>query len=79
MGQNKWQKEREYPWGTDVGEKQKRIYGESLGTQQQWSTSKRVIGDCTHEAADNFERTMGTMHKAGDSSSETNAFQSVQR
>ena len=30
MGQNKSQKESDCPWRADVGEKQKRIYGDSL-------------------------------------------------
>ena len=75
-GQNEWQEEREYPWGA---ERQEKLYSESLGTQQQWSTNQRVIEDGTHQVASSFVRTMGTMHKAGMATSETNAFQNVQR
>ena len=35
--------------------------------------------DPTHQAASNFERTMGTIHKGSNATSETNAFQNVQR
>ena len=79
MGQNEWKKEKEYPWGADVVEKQKRTDDDRLGTQQQWSTSQRVIGDRTHQAASNFERTIETMHKVGNATSETSTFQNVQR
>ena len=74
--QNKWQKEREYPWGA---EKQEKLYSESLGTQQQRSKSQRVFGDGKHQAESNFVRTIGKMHKAGITTSETNAFHNVQR
>ena len=74
--QNEWQKEREYLWGA---EKQEKLYSESLGTQQRWSTSQRAFGDGTHQVTRSFVRTMGTMHKAGIATSETNAFHNAQR
>ena len=79
MDQNEWQTEKEHLWGADMGENRQRICDDRLGTQQQWSTRQRVTGDRTHQAARNYERTMGTMRKVGNATSETNAFQNVQR
>ena len=79
MDQNEWQTEKEHLWGAYMGENRKRICYDRLGTQQQWSTRPRATGNRTHQAARNYERTMGTMRKIGNATSETNAFQNLQR
>ena len=68
-----------YPEDTGMGQNEWQIYGDSLGTQQQWSIRHRVFGDRIHQAASNFERMIGTMHKAGNATVEATAFQNVQR